>query len=88
MMKLTSGCVGCFAGLSCDVRIDILNLLQEKSKMSVLEITKHFQVSQPTITHHLLYLKEAGLLSSQRQGKKIFYFINPKCGKKICQLFS
>jgi len=86
-MKLNSGCVSCFAGLSCSTRIGILNLLQGKEKLSVMEIAKHFQLKQPTITHHLQYLKKAKVLSSKKIGQKVYYFINPKCKKEDCQIF-
>lgn len=86
-MKLQSACSGCFAGLSCDVRVDIISLLQKTKKMSVSEIAKHFQVTQPTISHHLQYLQEMKILKSEKKGRNVYYFIHPKCSKKICQLF-
>lgn len=86
-MKFTSACVSCFAGLSCSARIEIIKLLQEKRKMSVLEIARHFKLTQPTITHHLQYLKESGVLASKKKGRKVYYFINPKCKDKECNIF-
>lgn len=87
IMKLTSACASCFAGLSCQARIGIINLLQKKGETSVLEIAKHFKLKQPTITHHLQYLKEAGVLSSKKKGRKVYYSINPKCKNKECNIF-
>lgn len=87
-MKLSSACAGCFAGLSCGTRIEILNLLSEKNEMSVLEIAKHFKVTQPTITHHLKYLQDVGLLSSRKEGTKVFYSIDRPCEDKNCEIFS
>lgn len=86
-MKLNSSCAGCFAGLACGVRIEIVNLLLEKGNMSVLEIAKHFKKSQPTITHHLQYLKEIGLLSSKKEGTKVYYSLAKPCSDKDCNLF-
>ena len=86
-MKFEAGCAGCFAGLSCGIRIEIINLLQEKDRMSVLEIAKHFKVTQPTVTYHLKYLKQVGILSSRKKGRKVYYFIDPKCGKEKCSIF-
>ena len=86
-MKLRSACSGCFAGLSCGVRIEILGLLQAGKRLSVMEIAKHFEVKQPTITHHLKYLEKAGILASKRQGRKIYYSISPKCGWETCEVF-
>lgn len=87
-MKLHSSCSGCFAGLSCDKRIDILNLLQEKGAMSVLGIAKYFKVTQPTITHHLKYLKELELIKSEKMGRQIFYSLDSKCTDTGCEIFS
>ena len=85
-MKLNTQCAGCFAGLSCGVRIEIINLLKEKGKMGVNEIAKHFELKQPTISHHLRYLSEMGIIASKRDGRKIRYFIHPKCAKD-CGIF-
>lgn len=86
-MKLTNECAGCFAGLACQSRIGIINLLTGQKKMSVLEIAKHFKISQPTITHHLKYLKKIGILDSKKEGRRVFYFISPKCDLEECAIF-
>jgi DNA-binding transcriptional ArsR family regulator len=86
-MHLSSHCLGCFSGLSCGVRLDIVSLLQKKKKMNVSEIAKHFKVTQPTISHHLIYLKEMGILKSHRNGRQILYYIDPKCGFDNCDIF-
>lgn len=85
-MKLKSSCSGCYAGLSCGIRVDIINLLQKKKKISVTDITKHFKVTQPTISHHLQYLKESGIIKSKKEGRNVYYYINPKCGSD-CGVF-
>lgn len=86
-MKLSSACSGCFAGLSCETRMDMISLLQKKKKMTVSEIAKHFKVSQPTVSHHLKFLEEVGLLSSIKEGRKVFYTLAPNCDNKDCHIF-
>ena len=88
-MKLTSACADCFAGLACQTRIGIINLLQEqdKKKLTVSEIAKHFKLKQPTITHHLQYLKEVGVLDSKKKGREVYYFITEKCKEGECGIF-
>lgn len=88
MMKLDSGCAGCYAGMSCQTRIAIINLLEEQRELNVSAIAKQFEVTQPTITHHLKYLEEAGILQAVKRGRQVFYSIHPKCGKEICNIFS
>jgi ArsR family transcriptional regulator len=64
----------------------MVNLLRGK-KMSVGEIAGYFKLRQPTITHHLQYLKEAGVVGSERRGRRVYYFITEKCKKGECGLF-
>jgi ArsR family transcriptional regulator len=87
-MKLSPSCCGCFAGLSCESRLEIITLLQTKEKLSVTDIAKHFKVTQPTISHHLKFLEEAGLLSSIKDGRKVYYSLHPSCNKKGCNIFN
>lgn len=46
------------------------------AKVSVNEIVEKIEVSQPTVSHHLKILKDAGLVNSERQGKQVFYSLN------------
>ena len=56
--------------------------------MSVSEIAKQFSLRQPTITHHLRYLVDAGILSSEKKGRQVFYSLHPKCKKGECHVFT
>jgi ArsR family transcriptional regulator len=85
-MKLNPQCAGCFGSLACGTRVEIINLLQKEKRLSVLTIAKHFKTSQPTISHHLKYLRDIGLLKSEREGRKIYYFLDPKCGWDNCEV--
>lgn len=87
-MKMTHACSGCFAGLSCEARMEIVNLLQEKKRMSVTELAQHFKLSQPTITHHLKFLEEVGLLSSKKEGRSVYYSLEPECTSQDCHIFN
>lgn len=86
-MKLKKRCVGCFAALADKNRVEIIKLLQANRKMAVLEIAKHFNLTQPTITHHLKYLEKAGILKSKKEGRRVYYHISPPCGKNECEIF-
>jgi len=55
------------------MRIAIIDLLNEKSKMSVTEIYSALDIEQASASHHLNILKNKGILVSKREGKKIFY---------------
>ncbi len=44
--------------------------------LSVNEIVEALEVTQPTVSHHLGVLRDAGLVSMRREGKQIFYTLN------------
>ncbi|MBB3039060.1 ArsR/SmtB family transcription factor [Hoyosella altamirensis] len=63
--------------LSDPVRLRIASLIASdpRGKVCVCDITPQFSLSQPTISHHLKVLKEAGLLSCERSGTWVYYWI-------------
>jgi ArsR family transcriptional regulator, arsenate/arsenite/antimonite-responsive transcriptional repressor len=44
--------------------------------LSVSEIVEHLNVTQPTVSHHLAILREAGLVEVREEGKQTFYQLN------------
>lgn len=44
--------------------------------LSVSEIVEKVKVSQPTVSHHLAILREAGLVNVREEGKQTFYSLN------------
>ncbi len=61
--------------LSDPTRRKILELLRS-GELSAGEIAENFETSWPTISHHLDVLRDAGLISSRREGQKILYSLN------------
>ncbi len=58
-------------------RIRILHLLaQQPGPVCACDIVGHVELSQPTVSHHLKTLRDAGLLDSCRQGLWVFYNVN------------
>lgn len=64
-----------FEALAEQNRREILRLLQER-EMSAGEIASNFNISKPSISHHLNALKKSGLVVSRRAGQEIFYSLN------------
>ncbi len=64
-----------FKALNDDTRREILRLLREKD-MTAGSISEHFQISKPSISHHLDLLKQANLVIPERKGQFISYSIN------------
>ncbi|MEI9944204.1 MAG: autorepressor SdpR family transcription factor [Chitinophagaceae bacterium] len=64
-----------FKALNDTTRRDILELLQEKD-MTAGEIAGEFNMSWPSISHHLDLLKQAKLVTSVKEGQYIYYSLN------------
>lgn len=64
-----------FKALNDDTRRQIIELLKDKD-MNAGEIAAHFNISKPSISHHLDLLKRADLISSEKKGQYIFYSLN------------
>jgi DNA-binding transcriptional ArsR family regulator len=82
-------CVEFCKALADDTRQQILGLLKE-GEMCVSDIVAAFDMSQPTISHHLGVLKQFGLVTSRKEGKQVFYAIDHDnvvecCGKLIAK---
>jgi ArsR family transcriptional regulator len=60
------------------------------NSLSVNEIVEQLDVSQPTVSHHLAILREAGLVNVREEGKQTFYSLNQEniavcCGQIMIQ---
>ncbi len=64
-----------FKAMNDPTRREILNLLKRKS-LTAGEIADAFDISKPSISHHLEILKNADLVTSEKKGQFILYSIN------------
>ena len=53
-------------------------------QVSVNDLVDELDVAQPTVSHHLKILKNAGLVSVERRGKQVFYQINQELIFQSC----
>jgi len=76
--------------LSDPTRRKILELLKEKD-MPAGAVGKFFDISLPSLSHHLNILKQADLVSSRRQGQEMIYSLNlsvfEEIAKKLIKFF-
>jgi ArsR family transcriptional regulator len=72
---VTIDCVEFCKALADDTRQRILVMLQE-GEMCVGDIVAAFDMSQPTISHHLGVLRQFNLVTSRKEGKQVYYSIN------------
>ena len=64
-----------FKALNDSTRREILELLKEKD-LTAGEIADQFNISKPSISHHLDLLRQAGLVVSVKEGQFIYYSLN------------
>ena len=67
-----------FKALADPTRVGIVNTLAQVDEVCVCNLTAVFQLSQPTISHHLKILREAGLVESSRRGTWAYYRLEPE----------
>lgn len=67
-----------FRALGEDLRLAILMLIRDQTKLCVYELTTALNSSQPKVSRHLATLKEAGLLETRRQGHWVYYYLHPQ----------
>jgi ArsR family transcriptional regulator len=67
-----------FKALADPTRVAIINCLSAADEVCVCNLTESFDLSQPTISHHLRILREAGLVESSRRGTWAYYRLVPE----------
>jgi ArsR family transcriptional regulator, arsenate/arsenite/antimonite-responsive transcriptional repressor len=67
-----------FKALADPTRIAIVNHLSSADEVCVCNLVDSFELSQPTISHHLKLLREAGLVESTRRGTWAYYRLVPQ----------
>ena len=60
------------------VRMQLVDVLKRHAgEVCVCELVPLFDLSQPTVSHHLKVLRDAGLVGSERRGLWAYYYVNP-----------
>ncbi len=60
------------------IRMQLADVLRKHAgKVCVCELVPLFDLSQPTVSHHLKVLREAGIVESERQGLWAYYYVVP-----------
>jgi ArsR family transcriptional regulator, arsenate/arsenite/antimonite-responsive transcriptional repressor len=60
------------------IRLQLVDVLRKHAgQVCVCELVPLFDLSQPTISHHLKVLREAGLVGSERRGLWAYYYVLP-----------
>ncbi len=79
------------AGERCGdpIRLQLVDVLRKHAgEVCVCELVPLFDVSQPTLSHHLKKLREAGIVDSERRGLWAYYYVVPDALEEIAAWLS
>jgi DNA-binding transcriptional ArsR family regulator len=71
-----------FKALADPTRREILRLLRH-GEMSAGDLADHFDLTKPSVSHHLNVLKQTGLIDSRREGPSIYYALNTTVAEDV-----
>ncbi|MDQ1706656.1 MAG: ArsR family transcriptional regulator, arsenate/arsenite/antimonite-responsive transcriptional [Frankiaceae bacterium] len=74
--------------LADPVRLRLMSLIAAEDETCVCDLTDGFALSQPTISHHLRVLREAGWVDSERRGTWVYYRSRPEAIASVGELFN
>jgi ArsR family transcriptional regulator len=72
---MTGSLTAAFKAIADPTRREILHLLR-KEEMTAGDVAARFDMTKPTMSHHFSVLKDAGLVTSRREGQTIWYALN------------
>ncbi len=79
--------VNAFRALGDPTRQKMLTLLEKAGDLCVAALAGHFAMTQPSVSHHLRILKEAGVVIAEKRGKEVYYRINALALNGCCRTF-
>ena len=82
-MKATDPDIQLLSALADPTRLSIVRQLAGQAVVCACDFTECCNVSQPTISHHLKVLREAGIIVSERRGTNIFCSLAPGFGERF-----
>ncbi|MEO3978418.1 metalloregulator ArsR/SmtB family transcription factor [Streptomyces sp. CAU 1734] len=79
-----------FKALGDPVRLRLLSMIASRAggEICVCDLTPAFGLSQPTISHHLKLLREAGLIASERRGTWVYYRLLPEMTDRLAGILT
>ncbi|MFE9204867.1 ArsR/SmtB family transcription factor [Micromonospora sp. NPDC007230] len=72
-----------FKALGDPVRLRLMSMIASVPEICVCDLTPAFDLSGPTISHHLKLLREAGLVDSERRGTWVWYRVRPEAFRQL-----
>ena len=76
-----------FKALADPTRVSIVSRLAAGDTCCMCDLTDAFQLSQPTVSHHLRVLRDAGLVEAERRGTWAYYRLRPDAIERLRNVF-
>ncbi|MFJ8863777.1 ArsR/SmtB family transcription factor [Streptomyces sp. NPDC102451] len=88
--ETATGLARVFKALGDPVRLRLLSMIASRNggEICVCDLTPAFELSQPTISHHLKLLKQAGLIDSERRGTWVYYRLLPRTTDRLAAVLT
>jgi ArsR family transcriptional regulator len=85
-----AGLAPVFKALGDPVRLRLMSLIgaRQGGEVCVCDLTSAFDLTQPTISHHLKVLRQAGLIDSERRGTWVYYRVVPVALERMAALLT
>jgi ArsR family transcriptional regulator, arsenate/arsenite/antimonite-responsive transcriptional repressor len=85
-----AGLAQVFRALGDPVRLRLVSIIgaHQGGEVCVCDLTDAFDLTQPTISHHLKVLRQAGIIDSDRRGTWVYYRLVPATLKAVAALLS
>jgi ArsR family transcriptional regulator len=85
-----AGLAQVFKALGDPVRLRLVSLIgaHQGGEVCVCDLTEAFDLTQPTISHHLKVLREAGIITSERRGTWVYYRLEPAALERMAALLT
>lgn len=79
-----------FKVLADPVRLRMLSMIatRDGGQVCVCDLTPAFDLAQPTISHHLKLLREAGLIAAERRGTWVYYRLLPEATDHLAAILT
>lgn len=79
-----------FKALADPVRLRLLSMIatRDGGEVCVCDLTPAFDLAQPTISHHLKLLREAGLIAAERRGTWVYYRLLPQTTDRLAAILT
>lgn len=79
-----------FKALGDPIRLRLLSMIASRAggEVCVCDLTPAFDLSQPTISHHLKLLRQAGLIDCERRGTWVYYWLLPEMTDRLAGILT